>query len=167
MATILFKWLISALLMLNTSNHLHPYYVSVVELRNNRNNKMIELTCRFFTDDFESALKNEGFPSIDLIHPSNRHAADQYIFSYITNHLKISVNGRVCSFEYVGYEVKEDAVNSYLQFPFSGQFQQVQVTSDLLYREHPEQSGIYHFVEGKKRESRRLINPDRNLDVRF
>jgi hypothetical protein len=145
----------------------HPYYVSVVELKNNRAEKIVELTCRLFTDDMETALKHEGSGPIDLTHPSDKSDIDKKLFTYLKKHLAVSINNQKPGFEYVGYEIREEAVNIYIQIAFDGKFQTIRLSSDLLYREHPEQTGIYHFIDGEKKESRRLINPQKDLDIKF
>lgn len=165
MVEILYKWLIfSFLLLVNIS---HPYYVSVVEMRNNPQAQRLELTCRMFTDDLEEGLKNEGFPRTFLTHPANKTVAAERVFSYLNHHLKVGINGQQVNFSPLGYEVKEDAVNAYLQVPFNGSLKKVEFNSTILYREHPEQTGIFHVLEGEKRESRRLVNPDSLLLIRF
>lgn len=166
MATILYKWLL-VWLFLGSGSYKHPYYVSVVEIKNNRTEKIAELTCRLFTDDLEKALKNEGSGSLDLTHPQNKADAEKALFNYIKKHLAFTLNKQNTTVEYVGYEIKEEAVNIYLQVPFDANFQQIHLTSDLLYREHAEQSGIFHFIDGDKKESRRLINPQKEIDINF
>lgn len=166
MATILYKWLLLSFFFSSGLNN-HPYYVSVVELRNNSSGKMAEITCRLFTDDLEKALKNDGAGKIDLMHPVDKSDAEKKIFSYLKKHFSVSINQQKRVFDFVGYEIKEEAVNVYLEFPFNGKFQNIHLTSDLLYREHAEQSGIFHFIDGDKKESRRIINPQNELDVVF
>jgi len=145
---------------------MHPYYVSVVELKNNRAEHLLELTCRLFTDDFEDALKNDG-SHINLTNPGNRDTAEARVNFYVNKHLEVQVNGKAVKFSFLGYEIKEDAVNVYMQLPFTGSLREVYFNSTLLYREHPEQAGIFHVVEGSKRESRKLVNPDSVLRIKF
>ncbi|MBS1927478.1 MAG: hypothetical protein IT254_02795 [Chitinophagaceae bacterium] len=166
MAAIFYKWLIISFFSLGMSGS-HPYYVSVVEMRNSPGEHLLELTCRMFTDDLEGALKKEVRKPIFLIHPSNKEEASLQVGVYLGKHLKISINGRPQLFNYLGYEIKEDAVNAYLQLPFSGSLNEVRFTSTILYREHPEQTGIFHVVNGETRKSLRIVNPDSLALFRF
>lgn len=166
MAIILLKWVMVSLLTFSNASG-HPYFVSVVELKNNREAQLLELTCRLFTNDLEGALKNEGFLQTNLTHPTNRKEAEMRLYSYVFRNLSIRVNSKAMNFGFLGYEIKDDAVNVYLQLPFTGRLHNVRFISTLLYREHPEQAGIFHVMEGQKRESRRIVNPDSVVNVWF
>jgi hypothetical protein len=42
---------------LEQTESLHPYYISVVEINHNATDKSLEISCKIFTNDFETTLE--------------------------------------------------------------------------------------------------------------
>ncbi len=67
MASSLFKWLggtILGLLLLSASPH--PLYISVTEINHNAKDKILEVSCKIFTNDFETVLEKIAKTKVDL-----------------------------------------------------------------------------------------------------
>src|SRR5580704_1920289 len=98
MAASLVKWMI-VLSLLNLHgekvDETHPFYVSVIEINHNAKDKTLEISCKTFTNDFESALEKSFNTKVDLNNPKDKNAADKLISNYIIKHLQITIDGKL------------------------------------------------------------------------
>ena len=87
MASTVYKWLLVPFLGLILGKPAdpvpHPFHVSVVEINHNPSDKNLEISCKIFTDDFESVLVQNYKTKVDLINPPDRKAVDKLIEDYI------------------------------------------------------------------------------------
>src|SRR5687768_6597088 len=58
----------------------HPFFVSTTEINHNAADKNLEISCRIFTDDFETTLTKAYQSKVDLFKPKDTAAVDRYIF---------------------------------------------------------------------------------------
>src|ERR1700719_2370302 len=95
------KWLLSASLSFwlaytgHSSPHKannHPFYVSVTEISHNAKDRLLEVSCKMFTNDFETCLEKFTHLKIDLSDPKARNSAEKYIADYISKHLQLKVD---------------------------------------------------------------------------
>lgn len=147
-------------------NH-HPFYVSVTRIDENSKEKILEISCKIFTDDFEKALRMHYKGHIDLLNPSDRSAMNSVISDYVENHFKISVDGNPVRMQFVGYEKDEEGVECYFEVNKISVNKTVTVFNDLLFEYKPEQTNIVHVTVKGKRKSRQLVNPDAKISFDF
>jgi hypothetical protein len=150
----LFKWCLPALMAA-----VHPFYMSVTEIRYNTPRKSLEISCRIFSDDLENVLKKESGQPLDIIHPKNHAAADSLVARYLRNHLSLRADGQPLSYKYIGYEISEDATWCYLECAPLAPFRKLDIRNDILYSEHETQSHMIHVIVGERRQSTKLDNP--------
>ena len=65
---------------------LHPYYISVVEINHNAADKTLEISCKIFTNDFETTLE-KNYKQKLISNPPDKAAMDNWISDYIKKHL--------------------------------------------------------------------------------
>jgi hypothetical protein len=169
MALILFKWFLAMGLAgfpvheqgTEKSNGKHPFFVTVTEIEHNAVNRSLEISCKIFTDDFEKTLRqnNPGI-RIDLIHPPDKKAAENLVKEYVTKHLVIKTGDIPVPLNFIGYEIKEDAVISYYEGLNINAVKSIDITDKLLYDYKKEQFGIIHVTVNGNRKSTRLTNPN-------
>ncbi len=145
----------------------HPFYVSVTRIDENSKEKILEVSCKIFTDDFEKTLRMHYKEHIDLLNPPDRSAMNNVISDYIENHLKISVDGNPVRMQFVGYEKDEEGVECYFQVNRISVNKTVDVFNDLLFEYKPEQTNIVHVTVKGKRKSRQLVNPNAKISFDF
>lgn len=94
MVILLYKWFIASLLLVpgnnipgdrSTYSLDHPFYVTVTEISHNAGDKNLEISCKIFTDDFETALLKENGVKIDLSNVRDKQVADKQIAEYLKN----------------------------------------------------------------------------------
>jgi hypothetical protein len=159
---ILCKWLVGAWAVL-----LHPFYVSVTEIRHNAAQQELQVSSRIFYDDLERTLKTEYKTPVDILHPADRKAVDGLIADYLGKHLRIVIDGKPLALHYLGYQIEEDAAWCFLEVKGVAGVKKVHIINDILYTEHPEQINMMHVVVKDVRKSTKLDNPERVADLVF
>ncbi len=146
----------------------HPYYVSNTDINYDSTSKNIEITCRIFTDNLEDALEKSTKKSINILQPKNKEEINQLINQYLNNHFKLTVNGKIKSFQFIGYEQNEDAIWVYIETPEIEVPKKIEITNSLLYDYFPQQINMVHYsVNGEKKVSHKLNNPESKLKFEF
>src|SRR5882757_9086428 len=160
MVSILFKWLmIGALSLGKGSGNVHPIYMSVAEIEHNAKEKTLEISCRIFTNDLETTLKQTNKVFIDLINPKDKAAMDKLVNDYIQKHLSIQVDGKSVALQFLGYEQQEDAINSFFQVNNISAVKKITITDNILYEYKAEQISLLHVTVNGNRKSTKMVNP--------
>ncbi|WP_109698442.1 DUF6702 family protein [Chitinophaga deserti] len=154
MGVLLFKWWLPAFI-----SAVHPFYMSVTEVRYNAPRKSLEVSCRIFSDDLENALKKRSGQPLDIIKPKDRTAADSLVARYLRQHLFLTADGKPLSLRYMGYEISEDATWCFLECTPLAPFRKLDIRNDILYAEHETQSHMIHVIVNDRRQSTKLDNP--------
>jgi len=155
---LLFKWLFTVL---------HPFYVSVTEIKHDAATNELQISSRIFADDLENVLKKQSRQAVDIIHPVNRGRTDSLVADYVNKHLVITVDGKTLKLHYIGYKIEEEAAWCFLEVENIKPFKQVHVKDDILYSEHPNQINMIHVILHDQRKSTKLDNPNSNADIAF
>lgn len=138
----------------------HPFHVSVTEIKHNPTDKILEITCKIFTDDFEAVLAQNYKTKVDLVHPPDKAAMDKLVSDYIRHKLQVKTDGKPGALNYVGYEVDHEAVNAYLEVDKVLSVKKIEVGDILLYDLYNDQIGIIHAIVNGNRKSTKLDYPN-------
>ena len=167
-------WFLSAGAQFNKSfsafskeNGSHPYYISVVEINHNAKDKILEISCKVFTNDFENILEKNYKTKVDLVNPPDKGAMDKLINDYIRKRLSLKVDGRPVNFSYVGFEKEEEAVYSYFEVDNVPNVKKIDVTNSILHDFSDQQINIIHCIVGGKRQSTKLDYPKTEASFQF
>ena len=93
----------------------HPIYVSVTEIEHNAREKNLEISCKIFTDDFETVLRQTYKTQVDLLQPKDKAAMNKLVSDYVQKHLLIMADGKRVPLHFLGYEQDEEGITSYYQ----------------------------------------------------
>ena len=168
MALILFKWWM--ILLGSTIKPVvdaHPYFVSVTEINHNAEEQLFEVSCKLFTDDFETALKRATGKKIDLLSPSRMEEMNPLVHQYISNHLKLTADGRELQMRFLGYERDEEGIRAFFEAGSVAKVKSLEIKNNLLYEYHPNQISIIHVTVNGKRKSTKLDNPEEKAEFSF
>ncbi len=103
MAGTLFKWLIGPILcVIMAGSPAHPLYISVTEIDHNSKDKILEISCKIFTNDFEAVLEKMAGAKVDLSSGKDTATTDKWIAAYVERHLHLKVDGKVVELHFVG-----------------------------------------------------------------
>ena len=117
----------------------HEFYVSVGTLELSKNQKSLEFSAKFFTDDFEDALMadNLGVKREDVL---KNHLVEAYLKSNIT----LSSASKNLPFEFLGFEIEDDVVWIYLEFEKGVDQKEFRMKNTMLINVRPRQVNIVH-----------------------
>lgn len=145
----------------------HPLHVSTTEVNLNSKDKTLEVSCRIFSDDFESILVKLYKQKTDLANPALKTQMDALIKKYLLGHLQIKANGKPVSMNYIGFEIDHEATNIYLEIEKISSIKTVEINSTILYDLFDDQMSIVHIVKGNIRKSSKILYPDRSFTANF
>lgn len=129
----------------------HPFYLSVTDLKYNLKSSKFEGSVKLFTNDFEKALKIELKQKVDLLHPKDREQTRLWIEQYLNKHLVLSSPTNKLSIKVIGFENEEEATWTYVESTSFEANERVEVSSDLLVDQLPEQTNIVQLeMRGKQ-----------------
>lgn len=141
----------------------HPFYLSVTDIKYNDKNKSLELACKMFTNDLEDALKRTTKKSVDLIHPKDKKETEKILFGYISKRLSISLNGKLRTLKFIGFEKEEDVIWTYMEIEKCEKPKQLNITTTLLYDFLKEQINLVSFDLNGNKQSSKVSNPDKEI----
>ncbi len=138
---------------------LHPFYISVVEINHNAKDATVEISVRIFTEDLEKTLKKYTPAKIDLGTPADKAFIDKQVSNYITQKLKLKVNGQPVTFNYVGYEIQKESAWCYFEVPKVTNVTKLEVDCSLLYDYEKSQTNMLHVKSKGVEKSYKLDYP--------
>lgn len=164
---ILFKWLVAGILPVAWLNPAHPFYMSVTQIEHNASEKILEVSCKIFTDDFEKTLRQHYKTNVDLLRPKDKTAMNKLVSGYVLTHLSIQVNGKPAALQFMGYEEEGEGIVSYYQANNIAAVKKITVTNNILYDYKSEQVSLLHVIVNDNRKSTKLNNPEENASFDF
>ncbi len=145
----------------------HPLYISVTEINHNSKDKILEVSCKVFTNDFEAVLEKMAGVKVDLSSAKDKAASDKLIAGYVERHLRLKVDGKPVQLHFVGSENEEDGTWSYFQVNDVPTVKRIDATDELLYDGFNQEINIMHVTVGGQRQSTRLDCPAANASFQF
>ncbi|WP_231458804.1 MULTISPECIES: DUF6702 family protein [unclassified Pedobacter] len=145
----------------------HPLHVSTTEVNFNVKDKSLEISCRIFSDDFESILAKLYKQKTDLVNPALKNQMDALVKKYLLSHLQIKANGKLVNMNYIGFEIDHEATNIYLEVDKIASIKSIEVNSSILYDMFDDQMSIIHLVKGNTRKSGKVLYPDKAFSANF
>jgi hypothetical protein len=166
MAASLFKWFL-AVSLTAASLPVHPLYITVTEISHNAKDRTLEVSCKIFTNDFETVLGKLTTAKVDLTTPKDKKAVDKLIADYVEKHLQVKIDGKTAVLHFVGSENQQEATWSYYQANDIPALKKIEITNSLLYDGFDQEINIMHITVGGQRKSNKLNYPDTNLVMEF
>lgn len=162
MANTLVQWMITGLWAV-----LHPYYISMIDVNHNAKDATVEISVRIFTEDFEKTLQKKTTIPLDILKPKDNTFLDKQIQQYLSDKIRIKVNGQPVTLTYLGHEVQNESVWSYLEVPKVAALKKLEFDCTLLYDFEKAQSNIIHVKNGKEEKSYKLDYPKNSAAFDF
>jgi hypothetical protein len=128
----------------------HPFFISLTEMRYNPQSKKMEIAQKIFWDDLEVALGSEFKEKVDFLKPTNKAKLESQLKTYLLKHNQVWVNGKSVTLTYLGYEVEEDAAWFYLESSATEMPKSVEFQSTVLLKDFDGQQNIVHVYSQSK-----------------
>jgi hypothetical protein len=177
MAAWMFKWLAGPILCVfavaplvsatGPTDVAHPLYISVTEINHNLKDKILEVSCKVFTNDFEAVLEKMAGAKVDLSSAKDKTASDKLIAGYVERHLRLKIDGKPVQLHFVGSENEEDGTWSYFQVNDVPTVKRIDAVNELLYDGFPQEINIMHVTVEGQRQSTKLDCPAANASFQF
>jgi hypothetical protein len=136
-------------------------------MKYNDKNKTIEVSCKMFTNDLETALKKINNKTIDLINPKDEKETEKLLFEYVTKRLNVNLNGKNRNLKFIGYDKEDDVIWAFMEIEKCEVPKNVIVNTSLLYDFLKEQINIVHFEVNGNKQSSRVVNPEKEVKFSF
>lgn len=146
------------LVVLLLSHLLHPFHVSVTEIKYKGDQKALQLSTRVFLDDLEQGLQAyTGRNNLDITEESSWEMVQQELGRYLLTHVKLwDEKGKAFELSYLGAEIEDDVVWCYLEVEKVKKLKTVKVRNSTLTEAFSDQENLIHFRVGEKVKSERL-----------
>lgn len=142
------------------SSFSHPIFVSVTEIEHNGKDKVVEISCKIFTNDFEEVLRKTYKTKIDLIDTKQNAAMKVYVSDYIKKHFSVQIDGKNQNLEFLGFEQIEEGIYCYLEIKNIAVVKNLVVTNNALYEQQKTQSSVVHATVNGVTKSAKAVNPN-------
>lgn len=150
-----------------TAAYKHPFYISVTEINHNSKEKLLEISCKIFADDFEAVLTKTSGAKVNISANSNKANNDKLISAYLTKHLQLKIDDKAVSLQFVGSEKEEDVVWTYFQVNNLETVKKIEIRNDVLYDLFDAETNLMHVMVNGNRQSKKVTNPESYLLFEF
>lgn len=124
---------------------MHKYYVSLTEIEYVKEERSVQIITRIFIDDFENVLRNRFYEGLTLDTEKENIETNDYIEKYLKDKLKITINHKEFSFNFLGKEYEDDMILCYLEIQNIDRISSIKVENKLLYEMFPDQKNMVRF----------------------
>lgn len=147
---------------------MHPYYVSVTELKKGKAEDW-QLSVKVFSDNMEDELKKVDGIYCNLLDEEKKKENEERLEKYISGHVKIKINGKLITFRLLGYEKEEEAIWCYLEGELKLDKEKivVEVDNKLLYEHLDKQVNIMEVRIGKELRNGKVTYPESKISFQF
>ncbi len=139
---------------------LHPFFVSMTDIKYNPSDKDLEISVRIFTDDLENVLRKYTTTKVDILHPVNQEQMNREVYNYLKGKLKIQVNGTPVQFRFIGYEQKNESIWTYLEVDNVPLPKKVKIVNAILQDLTPDQINLIQVKVLDNTQNTKLNYPD-------
>lgn len=144
--TVMKKYLLLFLVLpLLSFQGLHKFYVSVTNIEYNAETHSLQLISSIFTDDIENLLKTRYNQELYLNKEEEHPKVDEYLERYLTQKLKVEVNGKQYQLNYLGKKYDKDILKLFIEIENVEYPQKVLVQNEILVGLFPDQKNVVHF----------------------
>ncbi|WP_225035019.1 DUF6702 family protein [Winogradskyella sp. SM1960] len=120
----------------------HEYYVSVTEIEYVKEQQSLQIISQIFIDDFETLLRKRYDEQITLAIKDEAEMVDTYMNRYLSDKLKVTVNGEALNFKFIGKEYKDDITYCYLEIENVSNIESIALTNQILFDVFLDQQNI-------------------------
>ena len=130
----------------------HKYYVSVTQIEYVKDQNSIQIISRIFIDDFERLLRERYDESITLAIDDEKVIVETYTEKYLKEKLRISIDGRSQTLNYIGKEYEDDILFVYLEITDVEDINAIEISNQVLFDVFEEQQNVVRTkIKGKNK----------------
>lgn len=152
---------------ISAPSDLHEFHLSKCLIEYNTQESAIQISLHLFIDDTEEALRRKGINQLFICTEKEAETAEQHLEKYLTQHLRLEIDGQPAVPEFLGKEVTEDLMGMWCYLEITGvqDIRQITITNELLMDTFEDQKnlvnvigpdnqkGMFLFEKGESKES--------------
>ena len=158
---------LSAIVLCSLLSFLHPFFVSVIDMKHNAKDKNVEISVRVFIDDLETVLKKNYNSTTDISTSTKDAAVNSFIAKYIQAKLQLTINGKQQTTKYIGYEIQKESAWIYVEVNDVATINSLSVKCNLLYDYQAKQSNIFNIKANGVEKNYKLDFPNETVAFRW
>ena len=144
--------LLVVLFALSSAFTFHKFYVGVFQIDYFKEKKDVQITARLFIDDLEKALHKKHNKHFYITTKDEVADANSYIAMYLQDKLKIKINNKIQTIQFLTKEQEDNIVICYLKINFKDNIQDLEITNNVLSDIFNEQQNLLHLnINGNKK----------------
>ena len=138
---------------------MHPFHVSVSDIKYKEEKKAIQISTRIFLDDLELALRAyTGNETLDILKKENWDFVNENLKPYMLGRITLwDEKDREYELNYIGAEIEDDVMWCYIEIEKVKKLERVRVKNTLLHEVWGDQENLIHFRAFEKVRSARLF----------
>ena len=144
--------LLVVLFALSSAFTFHKFYVGVFQIDYFKEKKAVQITARLFIDDLEKALHKKHNKHFYITTKDEVADANSYIAMYLQDKLKIKINNKIQTIQFLTKEQEDNIVICYLKINFKDNIKDLEITNNVLSDIFNEQQNLLHLnINGNKK----------------
>ena len=144
--------LLVVLFALSSAFTFHKFYVGVFQIDYFKEKKAVQIIARLFIDDLEKALHKKHNKHFYITTKDEVADANSYIAMYLQDKLKIKINNKIQTIQFLTKEQEDNIVICYLKINFKDYIKDLEITNNVLSDIFNEQQNLLHLnINGNKK----------------
>lgn len=130
----------------------HPIHLSITTVAHNSETHSLEITHKFFVDDFERRVEKDCGLKLQLGTPQQHAQAQASVEAFMRKNFSLSLHGKPVAFSFVGFEVDAESILIYVEAKGVKKLKQVDVSLTVLLDVFEDQRNVVNFMyQGQKK----------------
>lgn len=146
---------------------LHKFYVGVFQIDYFKEKKAVQITARLFIDDLEKALYKKHNKHIYITTKDEIAEANTLIANYLSEKLKIKINNKSQTIQFLTKEQEDNIVICYLKIPFKDNIKDLEITNTVLSDIFKEQQNLVHLNLNSNKKTLLFTNTETNQKLKY
>ena len=146
---------------------LHKFYVGVFQIDYFKEKKAVQITARLFIDDLEKALYKKHNKHIYITTKDEIAEANTLIANYLSEKLKIKINNKSQTLQFLTKEQEDNIVICYLKIPFKDNIKDLEITNTVLSDIFKEQQNLVHLNLNSNKKTLLFTNTETNQKLKY
>jgi predicted RNase H-related nuclease YkuK (DUF458 family) len=146
---------------------LHKFYVGVFQIDYFKEKKAVQIIVRLFIDDLEKALYKKHNKHIYITTKDEIAEANTLIANYLSEKLKIKINNKSQSLQFLTKEQEDNIVICYLKIPFKDNIKDLEITNTVLSDIFKEQQNLVHLNINGNKKTILFTNTETNQKLKY
>jgi hypothetical protein len=125
---------------------IHPFHVSVSDIKYKEEQKVIQISTRIFLDDLEVALRTfSGNEKLNITAKEEWDFVNEQLGKYVLENLKLSNEKGEMETKYIGAEIEDEVIWIYVEIEKVKKLKTVKVWNSMLTESFDDQENLVHF----------------------